>query len=149
MGQLAERGPGTKVLLTWEEWIGQTVTDAVTGVKSAAVNEQGQELGHLERQQQIVKGFFYQVNASSVVREFNEIEAGNAILDLPPDVELEDASGQPLEGLRFVITVEGPGGRTYTDEWVQKEVSERLARSWDVVVQGRRLGRTVLVRKAT
>ena len=116
---------GTDVTLTWTEFSGAT-TDPVTGARSG---------GTATTKTTKVKGFIHEVSATSVVRQFAEIEAGDAIVDLAGDVALDGK-----EALRFTID-----GR----QFVAKEIPEKLARSWDVIFRGKRLHRSVLLRKAT
>jgi hypothetical protein len=71
----------------------------------------------------------------SQVKQFNEVEEGDLILDFAPDVAIDG-----LRDLVFVVN-----GKPY----VAKEISEKLAQSWDVTVQSRQLMRSVLVRVKT
>jgi hypothetical protein len=115
------------IVITWNEWPADSATDPVTGARS----------GTPVPRSQVVRGFVHYVQpAMTQVRQFAEIEVGDCIVDLPPDV--------PLEGkaeVAFVIA-----GQT----WVQKDVNNgRLPQSWDALVGGRKLFRTVLLRLAT
>jgi hypothetical protein len=115
---------GTDILLQWSEFSGATTTD---------IN--GSTLGTSEVRTETVKGLVhYPQIATSQVRQFNEVEAGDCIVDFAGDVAID---GKP--GLRFVIA-----GET----WEAKKLSDKLGRSWDVVAQGRRLVRSVLLRKS-
>ena len=69
------------------------------------------------------------------VRQFIEIETGDAILDFKPDVVLDG-----LEELRFMFA---------GSLWKLKPITDKLALSWDAFVGDRKLVRTVLVTKAT
>ena len=117
---------GTDILLAWDEYRPGTPLDDVTQTPN----------GTPTPQQQVIKGFVHLVQAStmSTVKQFNEIETGDCIVDLSPDA--------PIDGkvnLRFVIA-----GET----WAPKQISDKLGRVWDVVAQGQRLYRSVLLRKA-
>jgi hypothetical protein len=117
---------GTDIVLHWQTLSGGTA-DPVTGATVGAVRT---------AQSQSVKAFVHYVNiAQSTQRIFSEIEKGDCILDLDPAVALEGK-----DGLQFEISGE---------RWVQKEFSEKLAKSWDVLMQGQRIFRPVLLRKAT
>jgi hypothetical protein len=72
---------------------------------------------------------------TSRVRQFNEVEVGDLILDFPGDASIDG-----LRDLVFVVN-----GKSY----VVKQIGEKLAQFWDVTVQGRQFFRTVLVRVAT
>ena len=66
------------------------------------------------------------------VKRFNVIEEGDLILDFPAEA--------PLDGKRdLVFWIEGKAYR-------EKEVEAGLAQSWDVVVGGRKMFRTVLLK---
>jgi hypothetical protein len=73
--------------------------------------------------------------AKPAVRQHNEVETGNCIVDFVDDVPVDD-----LPGLRF--TIDG-------EKWMIKPVSDRLAKMWDVKVAGKRICRTVLLEKQT
>jgi hypothetical protein len=121
-GNLEESG--TDIVLSWREFTGATTTD---------IN--GSTLGTSVQKTETVKGFvhFPQI-ATSQVRQFNEVESGDCIVDFAGDVELDGRVG-----LQFVIAGE---------MWVLKQVGDKLARSWDAVANGRKLIRTVLLRKS-
>ncbi len=117
---------GTDVILQWIEWSGTPTVDPVTGSKTGT---------RLERTAAL-KAFLHFVEvATSFVRQFNEVEHGDCIADFAPDAPLDGK-----EELAFVI-----GG----EKWEQKTVGKRLATTWDVQAQNRKLFRTVLLRKAT
>lgn len=83
---------------------------------------------------EVVRCFVHYVStAMSQVRQFNEVEEGDCLLDMPADVAL---TGR--EGLSFEISGE---------RWALKKVGDKLTRSWDQVFHGERLFRTVLLRK--
>jgi hypothetical protein len=118
---------GTDVVVRWIATVGGT-QDLTTG---AIVG------GTRSPQTETLKALVHTIPAASftTVRLFNEIEVGDMILDFGPDVALEGREQLSFEvaGIRYV----------------QKEVSDRLAKSWDVIIQGQKLLRPVLVKKAT
>jgi hypothetical protein len=117
---------GTDVVLKWMATTGGTpdpVTGAVIGGSSTPQSE-------------TVKAFVHFVQpGTSAVKLFNEIELGDLIIDFGLNVTLEGRKqlGFEVAGLRYV----------------QKDISEKLAASWDVIFQGQKLYRTVLCRRAT
>ncbi len=115
---------GTDIVLTWREFSGATVVDEINGGK----------LGTSEERTETVKGFlhFPQI-AGTQVRQFNEVQVGDCIVDFAGDVELDGK-----EGLRFTIN-----GESYEI----KPISDALRKSFDVVMQGVPLVRSVLLRK--
>jgi hypothetical protein len=58
---------------------------------------------------------------------------------------------QPLSGTVTLDDIARQGARfEWGGDWyMQKEVGENLARSWDVIIGGQKLGRTLLLRRAT
>lgn len=114
------------VVVTWSEWPDGTPVDPVNG------NGSGEPV--LNRME--VRALVHYVGAPGVteVRQFNEVETGDCILDLDPGVAVD---GKP--DIRFQIDGE---------EWVPKKVGSKLARSWDTVVGGERLFRSLLLKKA-
>ena len=119
---------GTEILLQWNTLLGGTLPDPVDGTVPAAA---------LVPQSKTLPAFVHQVQdaGTSQVRQFNEVEVGDLILDFPGDAAIDG-----LRDLVFVIN-----GKPY----VAKQIGEKLAQSWDVTVQGKQLFRTVLVRVAT
>jgi hypothetical protein len=118
---------GTPIVLTWDEWPADAAPSPVDGSRA----------GTPTTGTQTVNAFVHYVPAAgqSSVRQFAEIEVGDVILDFADDVDL---AGK--ENLRFNVM-----GQLY----VQKQIGEKLALAWDVTVQGVKLFRPVLVRKAT
>jgi hypothetical protein len=82
-----------------------------------------------------VKAFLHFTLATSMVSQFNVLEAGDAIADFSADVEIDGK-----EDLRFVIDGE---------VWEEKSLPDRLARTWDTQFKGQKLYRSVVLRKAT
>jgi hypothetical protein len=123
---LKQRGPATDVLIVWREFTGGTI-DPVTGAHTG---------GTSVVKQLVLRGFVHFVEpASTTVRLYNEVEVGDCIADFAPDAPLDGKAG-----LTFII-----GG----EPWVQKEISQALAKSWDLQAGSEKLFRTVLLRKAT
>lgn len=115
---------GTDILLSWQEFVTGPTTDPQTQSL----------IGVAQPKSEIVRGFVHFVAAASQtqVRQFTEVEVGDCIVDLPPDTVLEGR-----QGLTFTID-----GRV----WQPKNIGDKLAQSWDAVVQGERLYRTILLR---
>ena len=123
---------GTDVGLAWNEWPAGSVADPVTGVMS----------GKPTARTETIKAFVHFVQpASALVRNFNEIETGDCIIDY--------ASGVTLEGrtdLRFTIGSNLGGAPV---EWSAKPLSELLAETWDAMFANRRLFKTLLLKRST
>jgi hypothetical protein len=85
------------------------------------------------------------------VKQFNEVEEGDLILDFAADVAIDlpslAASSGAASARDLVFVVPLPGGQSKA--YVAKEISEKLGQSWDVTVQDRQLMRSVLVRVRT
>ena len=114
---------GTPILLTWETLAPGATVDPVDGSSDGWV-AQTLTLPALVHQ--------VQPTGASAVRQFNEVEVGDLILDFAADA--------PLDGKRgLVFRVNGKA-------YVAKEVGAKLAASWDVTVAGRQLFRSVLVK---
>jgi len=121
--KLAESG--TAVALRWIEYSGG-FADPATGanISGVAMNMSG-----------VLNGFIYDVLPKQIVRSFQEIEAGDLILEVLPDAPIDGKIG-----LRFIV-----GGQQY----VQKDVGSKLSTAWDAIVQGQKLFRVLLLRKDT
>jgi hypothetical protein len=127
-GNLEESG--TEIVMQWNEY-GSPDTDPVTGARIATPTQN----------QCTIRAFVHFVSASSVIRNFTEIETGDAILDLAPEVTLRNK-----DGLTFLLPT---GESGCLEPWTNKPMSEHLARYWDAMAGGRKLYQTVLVRRAT
>lgn len=115
---------GTPIRLDWVT-LSSVQEDPTTGAK----------LGTATPQTETVSGFFNYVNiAQSNVRQFEEIEDGDAIIDIPANTLIEGRDG-------LTFTIDG-------QVWVQKRMGEKLAQHWEVN-QGQRQYRTLLLRKQT
>jgi hypothetical protein len=139
---------GTDIVLQWNAVAPNATPDPVDGSIAVA---------NLTPQTLTLPAFVHQHQAtgSSSVRQFNEVEVGDLILDFAGDVELpldpvrssecgvrnEDGlTAAQLNGARdLVFVINGK-------EYVAKEIGEKLAQSWDVTVQGQQLFRSVLVK---
>jgi hypothetical protein len=115
---------GTPVTLRWREFQGEVNLDPVTGAK----------LGTSVERTETVKAHLYFVGATSVVRQHAEVEVGDCIADFDAAMAWEGRDG-------LVFEING-------ERWVPKKVSELLASTWDAVVAGKRLHRTVLLQKS-
>jgi hypothetical protein len=116
---------GTDVTLSWVT-LANVTTDAETGAR----------LGTPTIHTSTVKGYVHFPDiATRQVVQFAEIEAGDCIVELPPDTTIEG-----LEQLAFTINGE---------VWTQKKIGIQLAKAWDTVFENARFCRTLLLRKAT
>ena len=96
----------------------------------------GDQLGTSEVKTTTVKALVHFVAPiTSGVRVFAEIQAGDAIIDFDPDVDL---SNKP--GLFFTFAGQ---------DWVQQKMGKELEESWDAYYGDQRLHRTVAVRRKT
>ncbi len=115
-------GRGTPVLVRWRQKTGPV--DPITG---AAEIDPEQTL--------LVQAFFHTVAPGAhSVRLFTEIETGDVILDISPEVDLSHP------GLVFEV-----GGKAY----VQKPLGDKLAAAMDTRVRGMDTFQTVLLRLQT
>lgn len=117
---------GTGIVLTWDQWPADSVKDQVDGSRPGTPTKMTATLPAFVH--------YVQVAGQSSVRQFAEVEVGDVILDFQADVNL---SGK--ENLRFNLK-----GQIYEP----KQIGDKLAATWDVLVQGQQLFRTVLVTKA-
>jgi hypothetical protein len=117
---------GTSIILTWDTWPPGTLKSKVDGSRPVPATPATET----------VTAFVHYVQPAgqASVRQFAELEVGDVILDFPDNVDL---SGR--ENLRFNI-----GGQLYTS----KKVPDKLAATWDVMIQNRKLFRTVLLSPA-
>lgn len=121
---------GTEIALAWQTWPAGTTFDPTT--QSYVADDDHQPTA----QTGTLKAFIHFVNfLNSQVRQFNEIEVGDVILDVAPDTDL---SGR--EGLTF--TIDG-------QDYVPKPLSNRLAQAMDVIFQGEKILRPLLLRRKT
>jgi len=95
-------------------------------------------------QSKTLSAFVHQVQdaGSSSVRQFNEVEAGDLILDFAGDAALPEVGGQSSKVRDLVFVVNGK-------PYAAKQIGEKLAQSWDATVQGTQLFRSVLARVKT
>jgi len=124
----------------WTE-VANGVTDVVTG---ALVGVETPLSG-------VLRGFGYEVEATTVVRRFQEIQAGDLLLDVLPDAPVTLYLGQPQSGVVSLDSLAGKGVRlVYGDRlYTQKDAGEDLAQAWDAIVGNQKLSRTLLLRRAT
>lgn len=117
---------GTEITLNWVTVTGATI-DETTGAKVG---------GTVRRQSETVKGYVHFPEiATRTVQMFAEIEAGDIIVDVPPDTIIEGRD-------RLTFSING-------EQWTQKKVGTQLSKAWDTVFLNARFCRTLLLRKAT
>ncbi len=92
--------------------------------------------------------------ARSVLRQFQEIETGDLIVDLLPNPTILLFPGQAQSGVVALADVANQGARFLWPgnpglRYVQAGVGEKLASAWSVAVQGVPLSGTILLRRAT
>jgi len=92
-----------------------------------------------------------EAQAISRLRQFQEIQAGDLLVDIPDPALITLYPGQilsgtmPLSGIATQGVRFGWGGKLY----VQKEVGEDLLAAWNTTVQGLKLAGTMLLRSST
>jgi hypothetical protein len=142
---------GSPIVLQWNTVSSGTLPEPVDGTVPASA---------LVPQTMTLPAFVHQVQATGVssVRQFNEVEVGDLILDFEGNAPIPEAGVEHRPGDRrsevrdLVFVVPLPGSspeRPQFKAYVAKEISEKLAQSWDATVQGRQLMRSVLVRVKT
>jgi len=126
---------GSPIVLQWNTLSGGTLPDPVDGTVPASA---------LTAQTATHHAFIHQIAMAgrSQVKKLNEVEEGDLILDFAPDVPLPEVGGQRSEVRDLVFVVNGK-------PYVAKDISEKLAQSWDATMQSHRLMRSVLVRVKT
>ena len=118
---------GTCITLNWTVTTGGTVDPVTQSIVGGTVSPRSQ----------LTKGFVHTVQiATSQVKQFNEYENGDLILDFDPALVIDG-----LENLTFTL----PDGTV----WTAKQVGDRPGHTWDAMAQGQPIYRSVLVRKAT
>jgi len=132
-GNLEESG--TPIVLAYNIWPSAAVRDPVTNLFP----------GNPQPARTPVRAFLHFVGATSVVRQFNEIQMGDCIADISPKVDLTNR-----DGLVYLLPT-GPvvNGESSLETWSNKPLSSQLAAFWDTQQGGRRLFQTVLLRKST
>jgi len=139
----AVAGAGTDVQISWQVWPAGTTVDAVTQSNIGPTVGGVAQLPTIQTQIARALIHFPEPGANSSVRQFNEVEIGDCIVDFGQDVKLEGKTG-----LSFLF-LDRQGNPIDGQVWVPKPTSERLARTWGAIVQGVKLWRRVLLRKAT
>lgn len=127
---------GTDVVLYWVEIVGGALDPTGAIVSGTETLMSG-----------TMKGFVHAEPAKSVVRQFAEIEAGDLIVDLGPSPDVTLLSGTGKVSLDS-ISSKGPRFQVGGELYVQKEIGDKLGKSWDVILRGQKLSRTLLLRKA-
>jgi hypothetical protein len=122
---------GNTITMKWTTWPnGKPSVDPTTGATPATGDKLPVESSTTFR------AFFHEIAPStSAYRIYAEIQTGDAILDLPSSISIDD-----LENPYFIVNGE---------KWVQKQTDAALTRSWDFTIGDHKLLRSVLLRKAT
>ncbi len=139
-------GDGTDVLVEWNEWpAGSAVRDGVTNELAPSGGDSGGGVTAPLARRAVVSALvhFPEPTVNAEIRQFNEVEAGNMILDLDPSTPLDGR-----DGLTFTLLQED-GTPVDGIKWVPKPTSDRLARVWGTMMHGKQVWRTVLLRKQT
>lgn len=118
-------GRATPIVLKWLDY-----TDATRDETYHSLNS-----GTATLMSGVVNGVVHVVGATTSLRQWSEIQTGDAIIDFAPDVDL---SGK--EGLRFEF-----GGKL----WAQKNIPDQLVAAWDVIERGETFEQTIVVSIAT
>jgi hypothetical protein len=131
----------TDVIVNWTQVDGGTL-DAVTGAMVGGV--QTPVSG-------VIRALGMEEPARTVLRQYAEIQAGDVILEVNPHGMVEMLPNQPVSGVVSLDDVSGQGVRF---EWggrlyAQAEIGEDLAQAWSVIIENRKLYRTLLLRRAT
>jgi hypothetical protein len=117
---------GTTVTVRWVTFTGGSL-DPLTGTKVGATSTPASST---------VNAFVHFVGpATSGFRVYEEIQVGDAILDMDPDADIDGK-----DGIHFEFAGE---------KWVQKSVGESLAKSWDTLFGNQKVFRSILVRRKT
>lgn len=138
---LSQAGNASDVIVRWVEIIGGML-DAPTG---ALVSGVSCALSGTMRAHGLIEP------ATTVERRHAEIQTGDLILDVDSVPMVQLYAGQAASGIQLLDTIAQwqPrfefGGALY----VQKEVGDELACTWDAIVKNQKLHRTILLRRAT
>jgi len=116
---------GNDIVLKWTEWNGPTTEDPTTG----------SILGTPVPMTETIKGFTHFIKASTVLRQFAELEAGDCLLDVHRDQVLKGRNG-------LVFVIDG-------EEWKQKEVAGKTATYVNTMCRNQKIFQTVVLRKTT
>lgn len=126
---------GTEVPVTWVDTSGGTL-DTVTGALVGGVQTPASG---------VIRALGVEEPARSVVRQFAEIQTGDVLLEV-------DAAGLVTKGDGSTVALDDldePRFQWGGSWYVQKEVGAALAATWNAVVAGQKLYRTLLLRRAT
>lgn len=94
--------------------------------------------GTVAVQEEVIKAFVHVIPVSTVERKFAEVQAGDAIFDIHPDVVLDGR-----EGLELIVNVDGVG----ETHWEQKNVGEKLSAIWDALEFDKPTLKTILCKR--
>jgi hypothetical protein len=141
----------TPVLVLWMEPVpGQELNpDVVTGAlpDGAEVEVSG-----------TLRGLWHETGATTQLRRYAEIQAGDVIFDTDPAALVTYLPGQTLDGVTLLSgtvsldTMKAKGARFVRPDgavYTQRDIGDELADAWGVMVGGQLLLRTLLLRKAT
>ncbi len=167
--EIAAKRLGSTVTLKWTEWPdGKPAVDPTTGAAIETVDQQP-----VQKTSTANCFVHFIAPGQHVVRQHAEIETGDVILDALPQLKRITDAGTTELVVDSVVTVyalnaanrEASEAATADDvtldsleelsfdvdgvRYVQKQVGERLAKSWDAIVAGFKFSRPLLLRKAT
>ena len=140
----AGQTPGGVLLVSWNQ---------ITGGGVEPVS--GAQIGGVETPMSgTLPAIAVEENARTVLRQFQEIQAGDLIVDLPPNPQIVLFLGQAQSGVLPLSGVAPCGPRFQWAgnpgvQYVQANVGEKLGAAWNVAVQGVPLSATILLRRAT
>jgi hypothetical protein len=131
-------GRGSALMVEWREVSGVPdelgAFDGTTTVYSGVLNALAVEEG-----------------ARTALRQYQEIQVGDLIVDVPADPQVTLYAGQDQSGVVALAALAGKGPRfQWNGQWYsQKELGEELRDLWQLRVQNVNLMATLLLRKAT
>jgi hypothetical protein len=133
---------GSDVTVLWVNVAGVVTTDAGTG---ALVG------GTQTPMSGTMRCFGLEEAGQSVVRTFQEIQVGDLILDVVPQVTVSIFPGQIQSGVVALDSLAEDGLRFLWRNrmYAQRKVGDGLAAAWEAVMGNVALHRTLLLRKAT
>lgn len=95
----------------------------------------------------LIKGFIHFVTARTVLRQFAEIQAGDAILTLEGEVRAVDADGNETGAIVDFNAMQKVTFEVAGVTYVQSSVGKDLAAYWSTVIGNNQLSRTLLLRR--
>jgi hypothetical protein len=103
---------GVAMTLRWSVFTGGAV-DATTGARTG---------GTISIEEETVFGFYHPIDvAKTVVRQFEKLEVGDALVDVPPDTVIEgrDQLTFEIDGKSYEQKDIGDGKYAVTYEWME------------------------------